>query len=196
MDKKRYTKSYLFNPVEVKTELKNVDTFGTYSCPLTSSFGSGVLLNGIAQGTNTSERIGRNVRFRNLSIRMKTVANTTNYGQVRYAVVYDRQSNGTTPIASDIWNQGDFLSHARLANAERFVMVVDEICDSQQSTNTPISSKRYVKLALDTMYGSIGNTAAAINTGSFWLFMANNADSTIGVASTANYEARLRYTDC
>lgn len=196
--KKKFTKSYLTDPISPVIERKNIDSLDlTYNCPLTSSFGSPVFLTPIAQGTDQQERIGRSIRIKSVQIRLKTVTTgSPAVGQIRYVIVYDRQSNGVTPVSTDVFaGSAQFNDPMQLNYKERFVVLMDRITDSQQSSAVPISDKAYVKCDLDQIWAGAGGSAGNIRTGSIWLFMANNADSAVGVASDVNYSVRVRFTD-
>lgn len=179
-----------------RPELKDVNTVSTLAPPLTSSFTAPTLINGIAQGVGNNERVGRKVNIKSISLRY--THSPTSGGpdsQVRIAIVYDKQANGSLPSAVDIFNQSNFLSHLTLANADRFVVIMDEISVSSQSSALNISGSRYTKCNLETIFAGTTSGIASINSGALMILAANNADPTIGAVSTLYYNVRLRYTD-
>lgn len=198
--KKTFSKSYLYAAKEPMVEKKDYTINPTaYNCPLTASFGNPVHLTPIPQGPGASERLGRGIRIKSVQIRLNTRATGGAAGQpsqIRYAIVYDRQANGTQPLATDIWSGGQFQSMMNLGQSERYVILIDRITDSQQSSSQPISDKAYVKCDLDQVWSGALGSAANCNTGTIWLFMANNSDIAVGQASVVDYSTRVRYTDC
>lgn len=97
------------------------------------------LLNGIAQGTDQNQRVGKRVRIRNIGIRGTVEGNQDSTGVCDpglclILLIYDRQSVTGTPTAADILQYGvgdgpaPGTSHPsstflNMANAERFVVL-------------------------------------------------------------------------
>ena len=96
-----------------------------------------------------------------------------------------------SPLATDIWSGGQFESMLNLGQSERFTILIDRITDSVQSSALPISDKAYVKCDLDQLWSGALGTAASCNTGTLWLFMANNSDIAIGTASVVDFLREL-----
>lgn len=177
-------------------EKKAVDVATTaYSCPLTSTFGNVILLNALVQGVNSNERIGRKIVMKSVFIRLNSIANSNNASQVRYMIFYDRQTNGATPASSSVVGQNNFCGLQNLGNSERFVVVCDEVTDSRQSNSVNISSKRYIKINLETVYAGTAGTVADILTGGLFFVAANNSDQTTGATNTVDWTCRVRYID-
>lgn len=166
----------------------------TFSCPLTASFGTPVLINGIVQGSGSNERLGRRFTMTSVEIRARMTA-TAPAGQFRTVVVWDRQSNFGATIATDVFLTNGFSSMMNPANTGRYVKIVDEVCDTAPSTQLTCSTHIYRKFRLDAHCTGTSGTAAAFSHGSLWLMFANNADFTVGVASTVDYSSRVRYQD-
>lgn len=177
-----------------RPEKKNIDTNSSAAPPLTSSFSTPALLNGCAQGTNNSERVGRKSTIKSVSLKYTHVPNAP-ASQCRILIVYDKQPNGSLPTTTDVIPNNSFTSHTNLGYSDRFVVIMDEVSDSSQSSAINISGSRYVKCNLETLYGGSTNGIASINSGALFLMAANNADPTIGVVSTLYYSVRVRYTD-
>jgi len=96
-------------------------------------------VNGTITGSGFSQRVGRKINM--LSLQMDgwiyaseaagAVANKMLLN--RFALVYDRQSNGTTPAWSDVFQDVDYndassnevLSHVNMNNRDRFVIIRD-----------------------------------------------------------------------
>lgn len=180
-----------------KPELKNQDLLSTaLALPLTASFSAGQLLTAIAQGTNSGNRVGRKITIKSVQWRgMVKPAAGGGFGQNRILVVYDKQSNGAAPAITDILSVNGAESCLNLSNAERFIILADEITDSCQSTALSIYTKRYIKCSLDVMYSGTTAAIADCASGAIYAFVANTADVTTGVASTSDYYWRVRYVD-
>lgn len=197
LPKKGVYKSSKFMKSKKAVEKKFFDVENVYSCPLTATFGSAVNISPIIQGIDQTNRIGRQTTIRSAQIRVQTVTQAgTTPSQIRYVVVYDKQTNGAVPLKTDVFaGSANFLSHYNLDNSDRFIILLDKITDSQQSSLLPISDKAFVKCALDQQWGGVTGSAISCNTGLITLFMANNSDTTIGASSQVDYTSRIRFTD-
>ncbi len=84
----------------------------------------------IPQGVEESERIGRKVVVRTISVKckMRLATSTTATGNNMYRLIFyvDHQCNGATATALDILEQDDLLSFRNLANRSRFDIIYDE----------------------------------------------------------------------
>lgn len=179
--------------------------------------GAGLLLNGVAQGTDYTNRLGRKVMWRSLLIRMEIVAKTpASYnlaaGQMlRILIVLDKQSNGSQPASSDILADGGggivTTSLTNLQNRERFVIIVDKMVrfpgqyyDGSRLTTVgggipPIVFKFFKKMMLPTVYNGTGATYGNITTNSLWLFMITDYATALATDLAATGSFRMRFTD-
>jgi len=168
-----------------------------------ATFGAAVLLNGIAQGTTASTRVGRKVTIKSLFIRMawNRGALSTGGAPLRVLVVYDRQTNASAPNITDILVTDDFLSPNNLSNRDRFITIFDCIMkdvgggDATGGYRYMANDVLYKSLNLEQMFntGNAGNIGD-ISSGSIYLFVAQ-----AGTLATANgnfeFYSRMRYTD-
>lgn len=193
--KKSSRKSMIFEAVRDEVEKKNADVETGVTVPLTSSFATPALVNGIAQSTTPGGHIGRRATMKSLQLRY-TAAPSNNVSQVRVLLVYDKQTNAATPTATDIVQSNVFTSPLNLQNKDRFVVLMDEVSAIMPSTTQNVSGSRYMKMNLPiTFNGSTAATVAAIQTGAIWLLVANNSDPAIGTTSNFYYYTRVRFTD-
>lgn len=179
-------------------ELKNIETASTMVPPLTASFCTPQLINGCAQGVTQNERVGRKTVIKSVGLRY--IYNTGTAGgaqsQVRIIVVYDKQANGASPLVGDVISGGQFYGFNSLGNADRFIILLDEISEAAQSSAMNVSGKKFMKCNLECMFGGATSGIASINSGSIYIMAANNSDPTIGsAAGTVYYTTRIRYTD-
>lgn len=183
-----------------------------------------LLLNGIAQGADFNNRIGRKINMTKLIYNLTLtpdvgvgVANSGNCAQYRLVVVFDRQANGAAPAWSDIFAPGtsdpDYGSVTQLSTnllnlnwRERFQLLVDKVGQigpfNILDTAVPqlandrqvISLKGAKRLSHEVTYSSNLDTIGAIMTGSVYAFLI-----TSGPLSVNDYQVkggfRIRYTD-
>jgi len=182
------------------SELKNVDSGDQNQAIVASSdtFGTGVLLNAIGQGSDVNNRIGRKVIIKSVFLRGTVGPAPTSTGgcSFRIIVVYDRQTNASTPAITDILLNDDFRSPNNLANRERFVTLMDIVSPPQSMAGDyEIGVERYLRTNLEMNFNT-GTTAVigAISSGAIWMFAAQS-----GSLATANgvfrYQTRVRYVD-
>lgn len=145
-------------------ELKGVDVRLTQAAPIvatTSTNGNSTLLNGIAPGTGSWNRVGRRAIMRSLRLRgivSMQLDHTATSGAlipctVRMVVVYDKQpSSGTIPTydsifgvtAQDGTESSDILDPLRYDNTGRFRVVCDKtfqfnpLTDNQEGGTTDV----------------------------------------------------------
>lgn len=179
-------------------ERKNTDTANTgIVAPAGGTFRNpAILLNGLSTGTTATTRIGRRITMKSIQMRY-TVEQSAGSGpsQLRHLCVYDKQTNGATPVTTDILQADRFDSPMNLTNANRFVILFDEISDSRSSTNLNISGQVYKKMSLDTVYSTSTGTVSDIQTGAVWYLIASNdANGGTQVTPVDSY-LRIRFVD-
>lgn len=163
-----------------------------------TTFSAAVLLNGLANGSDASTRIGRKITMKSLLFRHSWIMGPTSTGgsPIRILIVYDKQANATAPAITDILLTDNFNAPNNLSNRDRFLTICDVITDNiATGANFSASDVIYKKINLETMFnaGSAG-TIGDITSGSVYLFIAQNGG--IGTATASySYRARVRYTD-
>lgn len=193
--RRRNQKSFLHQAnTGASPERKNFDVFTTFAPPVASAFATPQLLNGIANGSGGTERIGRKILIK--SVQWRAIFQpAAPASQHRVVIFYDKQANGAAPAITDIMETNAFTSPLRLGNSDRFVIISDEVTDSSQSSSLTISDKVYTKCTLETSYIGTGGTIASIGTGAIWCMIANNGGTIIGVATSVDIHLRVRYLD-
>lgn len=180
-------------------ELKFKDT--TVAAALAAgfaTFSAANLLNGLANGSDASTRIGRKVNIKSVLIRHSFVMAPTSTGgsPIRILVVYDKQANAAAPAITDILLADDFNSPNNLSNRDRFVTIFDQITDLVSTgANFSVSDVLFKRVNFETMFnaGSAG-TIGDITSGSIYLFIAQNGGITTATPSYT-MRCRVRYTD-
>ena len=170
-----------------------------------TSTGSVTLLNGIATGTDFTNRIGRKIVMRSLNIRgfVYPEDTTTNTCTVRMIWVYDQQTNAAQPAVTDILKSADPTSQLNLDNRDRFKVLVDKEfingkIDTTATQAIAISPavwkfKKYKYLKHETLYNGVGATVGSIATGAIWMVLISNQAA--GVAATTRLSTRIRFED-
>lgn len=195
--KPKVYKSLVFDSRPMNVEKKNVDTFFAVTAPASSVWSAPTQLNVLAQGNTAQTRVGRSCHFTSLQLRYNLIRSGSNGpSQARILVIYDKQSNFSIPATTDVLQIDAMVSPLSLTNSERFIVLMDELTDSFQSTSLNVSGTRYRKIGLPTVYNGSAGTSGQVATGTVWLFVANNDVSTAGaVALNLDIYARMRFTD-
>jgi len=146
---KKYSKKGRFMAGEVATldtfrnhaEIKWADVSGAKLAPGPAGIPTSVgfqILNGIREGTGPTERIGRKIFCKNIQLSgmwcrnpLASANNIYPEHMIYYAIVYDRQPTGTTPLISDIYRSVDTAGSAQtigfvfknLLNDQRFLIL-------------------------------------------------------------------------
>lgn len=185
-----------------RDELKVIDT-NNYTVAVPTA-GSVVLLNGVAQGTDYTNRIGRKVIMKSFLFRatlFPSISASAVYGSViRIMLVYDCQTNGTTPAITDFLAGGTYNEAMNLTNRDRFKIIKDWFIPveatvyaaSSLTNGSPKNHcvKLYKKMAMEEIFGGTAATVGSIQTGGMFL---------VYIASAANwnidYASRIRFID-
>lgn len=184
-----------------RDELKYVDT---QTVGTVGSSGAVTLLNGIAQGDDITNRIGRKCMMKSLYFRMDLYPATTTVSDgdlVRILVVCDLQSNAAAPTTTQILQNNSYNSPMNLDYRDRFKIILDKNITMVGGVYTagtltggeahPRLVKIFKRLNMETVFNGTGNTIGSIATGSIYLLiLARNNNATI-----ANLYSRVRYTD-
>lgn len=184
-------------------ELKFIDVSVATAIPFGSAaFTAGTLLNGMANGSDASTRIGRKVNIKSLLIRWTFASATTTTwdSPIRILVVYDKQANAAAPAITDVLLTDNFASQNNLSNRDRFVTLVDfvtpvSIGGGSGGCLSSYGGVIFKKLNLETMFnaGSAG-TIGDITSGSIYYFAAQTGSALVANL-VQNTKVRVRYTD-
>jgi len=178
-------------------ELKAVDTLIDMT---TNTSGDRETLNGIARGTDVSERVGRQVEMVSLDIRVTgSCTPTTGTDQVqRFLVVVDHQVNGTAPTLQDVLVSASPDSMYNINNRKRFSIIYDKAYVINASGEAGSSKFFEIKISLrpllETFNGGNAGTVADIATNAIFAFaMGTNAPGATAGAVYGN--CRMMYYD-
>lgn len=190
-------KMSLTNPkqlAQLSLEKKNIDFGGTLTPTGINGWSAVTMVNGLAQGPGSSNRIGRKVHLKSLYLRYMYLPTTAAGGQARILVVYDKQTNAALPSINDILTGApDINSPNNLANAERFVTLVDCITLLPGTAGQHVIGAEYRKINLDQMFNTdVSANITAITSGGMYILMCPSAGL---VADTVQFATRIRFTD-
>lgn len=182
-------------------ELKWVDTSGSAAA---TSAGAVVLLNGLVPGTGSTQRIGRHINMKSLiakaTVGCGTAGATPFRGRLKMSIVYDSQTNATTPSFSDIYDTSNANSNLNLNNRGRFKVLWKKSWSLDQSGGLGsgyCENSRRLAHAVIYNAGTAG-TVADIQTGG--LFLTICTQQTPNASPPTNYpdytySFRIRYSD-
>lgn len=184
-------------------ELNFVDTLASSSSISTTPYL--VLLNGMAQGTTASTRIGRRIQMK--SIEMKGYIfndSATIVNQVRWVIVLDKQANAAAPAWTDVYDAATPYSLRNISNKARFWVLHDSGLISlvgnnttagQQTDSTIVPVEYYKRINIPVQYnsGSAG-TIGDIQTNSLY-FMAIGLNGAGTFDASLAVNVRIRYDD-
>lgn len=136
-----------------KGEKKSIDTTAFSVAPggvslAINTTGSIIPLNLVSAGSSFFNRIGRKIEMTDVSLKLQTdplsVTRASQQDYVRVLIIYDRQTNGATPILADILqdtgntgaNTTESISGMNLNNRDRFQVILDKKYNLPQVTNT------------------------------------------------------------
>lgn len=187
-----------------REELKVIDTAQITSPILTTA--TTILQNGVAQGTDFTNRVGRKVIVKSIHVKYFIGATFTADGAtgdiIRYMLVWDYQANGALASASDILTTTDSLSGINLTNRDRFKVLYDkrhvmEAVDYNAGTivagnGRPVFAQRYMRVNMPMIFGGTAATIGSIQTGSLVLLVLSaNSSTAWSIASNI----RVRFSD-
>lgn len=158
--------------------------------------GSITLMNGVAQGTDYNQRVGRKTTIKSILVRtyvtLGSVAPVA--ANARFMIVYDAQANGATPAITDIITTVGTTSPQNLNNRDRFRIIWDKIVSVSPNGTQIQYRKLFKKCWLEVINSGTAATIGSIQTGSlFFVTIGDNAAGTaqpIGVVQT-----RIRFID-
>jgi len=164
------------------------------------------LLNGLAQGTTASTRIGRRINIKSIEWRFDTESSSTSlWNGFRYMLVLDKQANAATPAFTDIYDVAQPTSLRNISNMPRFQVLFDsnEILSVGPTIGTPqtdtiaTAHKGYIRVAIPTQYnvGTAGTIGDIQTNALYFVMIGNSSTSTLTDVQIYNGQVRIRYDD-
>lgn len=189
----RYTNRRRYNR---GIEFKTIDVAPNVTADTT---GSVTLLNGLTQGTDYTNRIGRKVTLRSIEIKGQnfvTPATGVDQNQ-RILIVHDRDPTGVLPAITDILTAVTPVALRNLNNRTRFTILMDkrfQLNATAEPTSTRLWKyyKRFYKM-MDFNGNNFGDIRDITNGAIYYVSLGNVAAGATAGGSFAN--VRIRYTD-
>jgi len=164
-----------------------------------------VLLNGVAQGTDFTQRIGRQVCNKSILLNgliYNAIATSNVQGSgIRVVLLWDYQPNSTALTALDAFVSNSVLSPMNLNNRDRFKVLYDKKCQMGPFNVTAgaitagapqnIFITKYRKMNMDVIFSGTAATIGSLSTGALYLCYITD----VALAVTWDYYTRTRYTD-
>lgn len=188
-------------PRRSRHELKTID-----NNEFTSNYdttGLVTLINGVIQGTDFNQRVGRQFNMKSILVRIRTVSGATTTVPLvcRWMLVYDSQTNGVLPAITDILNSISTTSTGNLSNRDRFQIIWDktfvpptQVSDTAGVTQFAWFQRKFRKCNYQVINGGVAATVASVQTGG--LYFVTLGDLAAGAASPqAVVTTRVRFTD-
>lgn len=198
-----------------KKEYKFVD-LGSSNFLTLNTTGTVTLLNGLVEGTDVVDRIGRRIFMKSIQVKgWLSFINPTDFnlaGSCQFArilLVYDKQTNGAAPAYTDVIQglssagtaTNTFLDFKSMPNMDRFTIIRDHSfmvpseVFGQNDNEKQWHINWYIPLkGIPTMYNASNGNVADIKTGG--LFMLSLGSSTFtATPTTFTYNTRVVFTD-
>lgn len=186
-----------------RTELKTIDTDTVLSN--IASAGALQLLNGVDQGTDYTQRIGRKIILKSLFFRVNFFPSATTASPTgticRLLIVYDCQTNSAAPAVTDILQAAEYDAPMNLNNRDRFKVIYDKyimMCATAYTTGAltagdpcPKMLSKYKKMSLEEIFSGTANTVGSIATGSIYAMLIASSNNTV----QADSYFRVRFED-
>lgn len=212
--RKRISKSRKFTPYKSRrksytpsvprllgsiNEKKVIDTDpATYNV---STTGTVTLINGVATGSDFTDRTGRKIMMRSVYLKgfLEPEDGLVNNSLARVMLVYDMQSNGAAPSITDILKSATSLAQLNMNNRDRFRIVMDKVFPmggltaAFSQSPTVHALKKFKKCYYETVFSGTTSGIASIATGS--LFLVTIGNQAAGTGSTLTASVRVRFND-
>jgi len=168
-----------------------------------------LLLNGMAQGTTASTRIGRRINIKSIQWMFDTESSTTSvWNGFRYMIIQDTQANAATPAFTDIYDVAQPTTFRNVSNMPRFKVLFDSkevlsVGPTPGAGGVPGSDtiatvhQGYLKVNIPVQFNvGVAGTVADIQTNALYFVMiGNSAFSTLTDVQIYNGQVRIRYSD-
>ncbi len=175
--------------------------------PVATSTWAFSLLNGIIQGTDATQRVGRMIKYHSITVRFSASAVATTAGlpdKYRVVIVYDRQNNAAVslPTPTDVFTDNAVQALNNLDNRARFVILLDKYfflgpaSTANGGVPTVVDKVWHLKNVKDlsTVYNGSGATIGTIVTGSLFMGVCGHG-GLLTAAPSGVVKVRLRYSD-
>jgi len=180
-------------------EKKFVDNAQTQGCDTTGTIKA---INGVAQGSDISNRIGR--KYNNIAIQLRGTfipQGITTGNLARVMLIWDAQTNGALPAMTDILTAARSDKFMNLDFRDRFKIIMDKSfgfgpynTTATQAVSAPMAKITFYKrINLPTICDGTTSAIGDVNTGSLLLVTVGSAAA--GAGHDILCTTRVRYVD-
>lgn len=160
------------------------------------------LLNGVATGTDFTNRIGRKVCWKSVLLQgwIEPQDATVVCTLGRVMVVYDTQPNGALPAITDVLNAATPSAPMNLNNRDRFKIIMDKrvtggfynTTATQSTADQTIKEvRKYKKINFDTIYDGTTAAIADVQSGSLFLLTIGSQAAASGYSLICSIRCRF-----
>lgn len=163
------------------------------------------LLNGMAQGTTASTRIGRRINIKSIQWQFNCSTSTlTNWTANRYMIVLDTQANAATPAFTEVYDTADPACLRNISNMPRFKVLYDSkqftmignLSTSPGNDGIAKCFDGYLKVNIPVQYNAgTAGTVADIQTNALYFIAVGNSASATTNTDIFNGRVRIRFSD-
>lgn len=175
-----------------------------------------VVINGLAQGTDNTQRVGRKVLAKALEVNavfygpIDTInSGTAQTAVIRWWIICDAQPEGASATATEIWQAGSsyIVDHRNLQNSERFKVLrtgtmslagTVPVTASTASTHPGFPNKQHLSVHVPlndaVKYQGTATGIANISSGAYYFGYCTDYQGTSSGPSVM-YNCRFKFTD-
>lgn len=180
----------------INTEKKYFDTDTSGVTLPTSTTGTVTCINGMGQGDDNNERIGRSIRIKSVHVKGAVELNAlATKDFIKVAVVLDHQTNGSAPGYSGIYDMsvnGAAYAYRSMSTPNRFRVLATRMIPLAKGGSEIKTFNMNIPCDIHTKYQTAGSGVASIN--SDGLFLVYGGDLSLDM-SAIKYNCRIRYVD-
>jgi len=163
------------------------------------------LINGVDQGSDYNQRIGRQIKMTSIFFRATAqLAASPNAVSsiIRLMIVYDSQANNVNATGTDIL-QTDTSPESvnNLSNRDRFKVLYDKVrhlC-AQGVTNGALGDRcyftKYIKCGLPVVFSGTNNLIGSIQTGAVYVLCSGSLATGNASVPSIEFNSRVRFID-
>lgn len=167
--------------------------------------GTVTLINGVATGTDFTDRVGRKIVMKSVFVRGIVFPDDviTLNSLARIMLVYDMQANGAAPIITDILKSATAVANLNLNNRDRFKILMDKEFAVAKTDNTATQAvsgsptchrfKKYTRLNHEVLFNGTTAAVGSIATGA--LYLVTIGTQAAGDAASVTIATRIRFED-
>lgn len=180
----KYLKSLL------NVEYKNIDNSISMTPDVSAS--TSMLLNSVAQGDDRTNRDGRSVRFRYMTMKLQLHISTTST-ITRLIIVNDREAENGVALDTKLLTSNSITSLYNIDSTRRFKVLFDRTFSMDEDNKSDIFIKFNKRMFSKTKYNGTSTGISNIETNAYYLYAVSNA--AFGVAPVISGVVRLRFVD-